>query len=1028
MHPDILAESTLQQHLIALLVKMGYTFIPREKATAMRGGKLGEVLLKEILLERLQVINGFTHKGVAYKFSPKNIASAIDELDIPLIEGLMSTNRKISERLILGTSFDEELSGGSIKSPSFYYIDFEHPENNVFHVTEEFAIDRRESGGSGQTRRPDLVLFINGIPLAVIELKRSSVEASEGIEQMIANQAENEIPHLFRYIQITLAGNNYTPLYGTVKTPEKFYSYWREEGLEETLQALLPERTLALIDQTVYALFSKQRFLELIHSYVFFDNGIKKVARYQQYFAIKKTMERLSRSDAAGRRAGGLIWHTQGSGKSLTMVLLTKIIKRAIPSAKIILVTDRTDLDEQLNDTFNQNDLKAVQANSGADLIEKLNAGTAILTTLIHKFAKVDKEKVVIENPDIFVLIDEAHRTQSEESDFTLHKAMKKTFPNGCYIGFTGTPLLSREKSSIALFHGIIDEYTIRQALKDNAVLPLYYEGRMVEQWINDDAGLDRRFEIISRHLSEEQKKDLQFKWARLKKVASSERRLEAIAADIEAHYTTHLKNTPFKAILAASSRYEAIRYHNIFQSLYDLETAFVISPSDARPKENGVDETESAKVVIASEWKKLMDIHSSEEAYIKSVKNRFLEGEIDLLIVVNKLLTGFDAPRAQVLYIDKMLREHGLLQAIARINRLDEGKDNGLIIDYRGLLGELDQALTNYAALEGYQEEEISKAVLDIREEIEKVKTYYSHLEGLFKEVKHRENSESYQVYLADKEKRKQFYDLLSHYARALRLSLSSDKINTVFSREEIQNYKKKMKFYAELRKSIQHRYGEKVDFGKYEKQMQKLLDVFISAKEVNRLTELIGIFDEGFDKELDRLGSNNARADAILHATSKVITEKYTLNPAFYEKLSLKIREILEAYKAGRLSDEEKIKQAKEIRKTLERGVEDPQATYPESINSEVARALYDNLPQQMKDLENNVVAGFVLECVDFFNAASKKPDWEHNTDIKNRLEQQIDDALCNIEEEHGIQFDSIQETISQIRSIGMKHYEKR
>ena len=1029
MSENIAAETNIQQNSIDLLShkNVGYIYLSPDECLKLRDGKLNEVILKDILISQLQKINGFEYKGNAYTFSPKNIAKAIEELNVPLNEGLMSANQKISDKLMLGTSYDEELIDGVKKSFSLQYIDFKHPENNVFHISEEFSVNRQMTTEMEKTRRPDLVVFINGIPLCVIELKKSSIDAEQGISQMIRNQGKDEIPHLFKFIQLTIAGNNHTSYYGTVGTLKKFYAVWEEEESLEELASIVKGRTISPLDKTLYVLLKPARLLELLHSYIIFDNKIKKIARYQQFFAIKEIVKKINTFDNTGKRGGGLIWHTQGSGKSLTMAMLTKVIKRDIPASKIIVVTDRKDLDRQIHMTFANSEIQAGRASSGHDLIEKLQSGMSVITTLIHKFETVEKEQITLDNPNLFVLVDESHRTQGGD----MHKAMKKVFVNGCYLGFTGTPLLKREKSSIAKFGGLIHKYTIDQAVRDKAVLPLLYEGRLVDQWVNDEDGLDRRFEMIARDLNDEQKLDLKKKWARFKRVASSERRLEMIALDINEHFVNNIQQTTgkgFKAMLATSSKYEAIKYHSIFEEYGNIKTAFVISAPDSREGYDEVDE--NSKQFVNEAWNKLIRKYGDEESYLDKIKDEFIEGEeIELLIVVDKLLTGFDAPRAAILYIDKELKEHTLLQAIARVNRLYDGKDFGFIIDYRGLLGNLDQALNSYSTLSGFDEDDIVGAVIDIKTEVARVKTYYSHLQELFKPVVNQKDMESFEVFLADEDKRKSFYELLSQFARALKLSLSSDKLEEVFSRAEIEAYKKAMKFYSDLRRSVKIRYHEEVDFGKYEKQMQKLLDTFISAKEVNQLTKLVNIFDAEFDGEIERIVGNNARADAIISATAKVITERREQNPAYYDKLSKRIQEILDEYKEGRLSDEEKLKHAKDIRNLLMKKNESDEEEYPEAIRHQThMKAFYDNLKETMASVQPEQFILFIQQLDALFKEASKKPDWENNNDVKNAIDQDIDDLLWTLEKEHGASFESYDVIINQARSIGINNYAKR
>ncbi|MCH9758229.1 MAG: type I restriction endonuclease subunit R [Proteobacteria bacterium] len=1015
------SENYIQQNTITLLESMGYIFIRRERNITLREGKLNEVVFKTILSQQLKKINGFNYKGKKYKFSDKNIAKAIEALDVPLNEGLINANQKISDKIILGSSYEEDLHDGAKKSFSLKYIDWENIENNVFHVSEEFSVERQTKIERDKNRRPDLVLFINGIPLAVVELKKSSVATEEGISQMVRNQGKDEIPHLFKYIQLTLAGNSHEPKYATTGTSSNFYAIWKEENPNKELKQLITKRSISALDKIVYSLFNKSRLIEILQSYILFDKKVKKIARYPQFFALQAIMKKIETFDKAGIRGGGLIWHTQGSGKSLTMSMLTKVIMRNIPGAKLIVVTDRKDLDKQINQTFTNSEIKAGRATSGHDLIEKLQSGMSIITTLVHKFETVAKEKITLADPNIFVIVDESHRTQGGD----LHRAMKKVFTHGCYLAFTGTPLLKENKNSIAKFGGLLHKYTIDQAVQDKAVLPLLYEGRLVDQWISDQDSLDRKFALISANLNEKETADLKQKWARFTKIASSEQRLEMIAVDIDAHFIKHIKDTGFKGMLATSSKYDAIKYHSIFEEFGHIKTAFIISPPDARDGFEEVDE--GNKQYVAAAWNKLVKEHGDAEQYLENIKDKFVEGEeIDLLIVVDKLLTGFDAPRAQMLYIDKELKDHTLLQAIARVNRLYDGKQFGIIIDYRGLLGNLDQALTSYSSFDGFDEQDIIGAVIDINNEIAKVKTSYSYLKELFAPVENKEDNESYEVFLAAEEKRKEFYQLLSQYGVALKLALSSDKAYELFTTKEIDNYKKVMKFYSELRKSVKIRYHEEVDFGLYEKQMQKLLDTFIYAKDIDQITKLVNVFDEGFEAELERVVGNNARADVILSATTKVISEKREQNPAYYDKLSKRIQKILDEYKENRLSDDEKLEHAKDIRTMLMEKNNVDKGEYPDEIkHNPPARAFYDNLQEAMQEVPPEAFITTILEINAIFKEIAKKPDWQINTDVKNEIDQQIDDIFWTLKETHDIKLADSDELIVQVRSIGISNY---
>jgi type I restriction enzyme R subunit len=546
-----------------------------------------------------------------------------------------------------------------------------------------------------------------------------------------------------------------------------------------------------------------------------------------------------------------------------------------------------------------------------------------------------------------------------------------------------------------------------------------------VDQWITDKKSMDKRFDKIARHLSEEQTLDLKQKWARFQRVAGSERRLEMITDDIARHFQAQIQGTGFKAMLATNNKYEAIQYHLLFEQYYpNIKTVFVISKSD------GAEEAGDNKIFVAEHYRKLMQQYGDEDNFLNKIKDEFVHGDdIDLLIVVNKLLTGFDAPKAGYLYIDKELKEHNLLQAIARVNRLYDGKDFGFIIDYRGLLGNLDQALTTYSGLSGFDERDIASAVFDIKKAFASLKTYATNLQELFAAVVCKTDQESYEVYLADVEKRKEFYDYLSQYARALKISLSSDKLDEVFSDDEIRAFKAKMRFYAELRKAVKIRYFEVVDFSHYEKQMQKLMDTFISAGEVNQLTKIVNIFDDGFDEEIERLQGSNAKADAILSASSAFISEKMDSNPAYYAKLSQKINQIIEDYRAKRLSEEEKLANAKEVHKILlNANNESDDIEYPEEIRAHIfAKIIYDNLEKYFlewsNDDVNQVKSKLSLQIERIFSQYNKRPDWQNSADIKNKINGKIQDLLWNIDDEFNVNIKS-NEILELVRSLGINN----
>ena len=1079
---DITSENALQSQCIELFKAMGYEYIPPQIALSMRGDDTSEVLLREILEERLGAINSFEVRGERHRFSPANITKAIDELRARFGSELLRINENLSDKLTLGTSFEESIEGVK-KSFSLRYIDFDNPSNNVFSVSDEFSVRRCKSdkiSDDEKHRRADIVLFINGIPLVIIELKKSSRNYELGIKQL--EMYQNEIPSLFATVQICIAGS-YEAKYGTIKTPRKFYSLWREEDssgdsnldsrgglqgglnresrenlskdsnldsrgdsqseLKENLQgdfsikrkipALIPNRIPTKLDETLIALCDRERILELVKHYILFDKRIKKICRYQQFFAIKRILARVGVL-SEGKRKGGLIWHTQGSGKSLTMIMLTKLLKSTYPQCKVIVVSDRVDLDRQITDTFANTQIKVAQAKSSKDLLDKLQGGASVITTLVHKFEKL---KYVNDggnaSADIFVLVDESHRTQSGE----LHRAMKKTLPNACYVGFTGTPLMKSEKNSFAKFGGEIHRYTIQEAINDEAVLPLMYESRLVEQDISDKDALNLRFDIITRNLSDEQKADLQRKWVQFQKIASSENRLFLIAQDIAKHFGQNLQGQGFKAILATNSKYEAMRYYEIFEEYTELKSAPIISSNEQEGFEN------ERKDFVAKSWKRVVERYASdEERYISYAKDEFICGdEVELLIVVDKLLTGFDAPRAKVLYIDKSLKEHNLLQAIARVNRLCEGKDNGIIIDYRGLLGDLDKALSDYNPLNGFDEGDLVNAVIDIKEALNTLKHAYDELEEIFAGA-NEGDKESYIEILKDSENRAKFRENLCEFSRALAMALCSEQITQMLGESKIAHYKAKIRFYNELRKEISIRLCEVCDFGEFEAQMQNLLDKFVSARSINTLGNIPNIFDDDFEKQVAKLLDDEgikARADSLLSAISSVIEEKLKTNPAFYISLAHQIESILKEYKEKRINDEQKLNLARQMHQKLLNKSISAKESYPEKIaQKESLIAFYDNLYELLsgafesvskekcsKDEFIKVVENLSLKADEIYTRFCKKPQWFDSSEVKNSIESELEDIVWGIEDRFGVKIKDFGKICEVLRNIAVDKY---
>jgi type I restriction enzyme R subunit len=1033
---------------IEVLKGLGYTYIESKKAETLRGN-LYNVLLKNILKEKLIELNSYVYKGVQYKFSDKNIKQAILDIDEPLTDGLVKTNEKIYESLMLGRSYQENLPDGTKRSFNLRYIDWENPYNNVFHVIEEFSVEKEDGQG---TARPDIVLFVNGIPFAVIECKKASISMTQGISQMIRNQKKDYIPHLFKYAQIVMSTNKNETKYATCFTPKKFWSVWTEENedwLQNQLDTTVIGRLPTTQDKNIISLFHPKRLLELTKFFIVFDKDVKKVSRYQQYFAIKEIIKTIDEQDEKGNRQSGIIWNTQGSGKSLTMVMLSKFILSQLSKCnpQVIVVTDRINLDKQIHKTFNHTRLSAKRATSGKHLVDLINDNSAdIITTLVHKFDTAANNQEPIKNKDIFVLIDESHRTQYGE----LHIKMKKVFPNACYLGFTGTPLMKKEKNTMIKFGKLIHKYTIADGVRDKAIVPLLYEGKMVEQTVNRKA-IDTRLEMITRNLNEKQKEEVMKKWSQFEKIASSDQRISMIAFDINEHFMKNYKTqgSQFKAMLATNSKIEAIRYLEAFEDLGDLNCAVVVSPPDQREGHTSVDE--ESKDRIKRFWDKMMNKYINEEDYEDSIKDEFINGdELDLLIVVDKLLTGFDAPRATVLYVDKPMKEHTLLQAIARVNRLYEGKDYGLIIDYRGLLKKLDEAMEMYsgAGLENFDSKDLKGAIYDVISIIGTLRHYYTELINIFAPVNNKKDVEEYEVLLADEELRENFYGVLSQFGRNLSIALESEQVYNALSQEELNKYKKDFKFYQELRKSVKLRYSDTIDHKEYEAKMQKLMDNYISAEEVIRITNPVDILDEkSFEEELTRLGSKRAQADAIRTRMSKRINTNWDENPSFYKKFSERIEETLQEYKDKRISEAEYLKRMKDIMNDFTKGYSGEK--YPESIkNNPHAQAFYGTIkevfsektgfiikeekatymsPDNIKDDLTDDDLGYIALEINKIIDTHSKVDWHDNMEVHNRIAQEIDDFLYDYskEKEFEIDFDDIDRIIENIKTIALRRY---
>jgi type I restriction enzyme R subunit len=1038
--PSFLENHISQIPALQVLCNLGYQYLTPEEVSRQRRGKLSNVILEDILEAQLRKINTINYKGETYSFSDDNIQKAIRLLkDYPRDVGLVQQNEWVYHLLNLGESFKETLDG-NITSPQLHFIDWQNPENNVFHVVDEYSVSRAAAGTQEgmKTRRPDIVLFINGIPMGVIECKRPddkdwSRKAIEG--QFIRNQKKEEIPELFVYSQLLLAINKNEARYATTKTPYSFWATWREKELSDTLidkavnTALSADQKKKLFggiyyytkpyfdsleaegdrlataqDQTLVSLCSPARLLHLIRGFIVYDAGTKKIARYQQYYAVKKILKRINeRETGSTRRRGGVIWHTQGSGKSLTMVMTAKNLatQPGLLNSRVVLVTDRVDLDEQIKDTFKHCGMETTQAKTGKHLLELIDSDAPVITSLIHKFAAaIKKTDYKNEDANIFVLVDEGHRSQYGEANVS----MQRILPNACYIGFTGTPLLKKDKNTAQRFGGLIDSYTINEAVEDKAVVRLLYEGRLALQEVNKQA-IDKWFNVVAENLEEAQQADLKRKFSSSDQLSKVRGTVKEIALDISEHYSRNWAGTPYKAQLTAPSKHVALLYKKFLDEFGKVSTEVIISG----PGDHEGDSVKGFKVgqeEIQRFWDEMMERYGNEKEYNKQIIAKFQHSpEPQIIIVVDKLLTGFDAPNNTILYITRSLKEHTLLQAIARVNRLAPGKDFGYIVDYYGVIDYLDEAMDLYGSFSDFDSQDIEGALIDVSEEIAALPQHHSALLDLFKTLSNKQDEEAYEQHLSDEDVRQDFYDALNKFHRCFGVALSSYRFATDSDPDLVDRYKKDLNFFMKLRVSVKIRYAEAIDFSEYEAKVQKLLDEHVTSHEVMQISEPVDIFDSGaFQEEVDKQTTPAAKADTIAHRTKKTITEKMDEDPTFYRKFSKVLEDAIAAFREKRISDTEYLKKVQEAyEKVLSKGGSD----LPDSLpGTPSAGPIYNTILGALNDtgLDESVLVDAVKE-IDSRLIALAIVNFKANPDIEKAMLNAVDDVLYDLDDSHDL-----------------------
>ena len=890
-------------------------------------------------------------------------------------KNLYDANKEVYSLLRYGIK-DKE--GVGHQNQTIWLIDWHNPENNDFAIAEEVTVKGENK------KRPDLVLYVNGIALGVLELKRSSVSIGEGIRQNLDNQKKAFIRPFFATLQLVMAGNDTQGLrYGTIETTEKYYLQWKE-AVETDFDSPL--------DSHLSLVCNKSRFLEIIHDFIVFDAGTKKTCRHNQYFGIQAAKQHVR------DREGGIIWHTQGSGKSLTMVWLAKWIRENVTDSRVLLITDRTELDEQIEKVFKGVDEDIYRTKSGADLVATLNESKPwLICSLVHKFGggNSDNTDEFIQDlktklpsnfslkGNLFVFVDECHRTQSGK----LHDAMKEILPNAAFIGFTGTPLLKKDKQkSIEIFGRYIHTYKFDEAVADGVVLDLRYEARDIDQHLTSQAKVDQWFESKTRGLSDIAKNQLKQKWGTMQKVLSSQSRLEQIVKDILLDMETkpRLMDGRGNAMLVCTSIYQACKVYEMF-SRTDLAgkcaiiTSYKPSPADIKGEESGEGLTERLNQYAI--YRKMLADYFNEsedkamnraEEFETKVKERFIKepGQMRLLIVVDKLLTGFDAPSATYLYIDKTMRDHGLFQAICRVNRLDgDDKEYGYIVDYKDLFRRLEGAINDYTsgALDGYDAKDVAGLLSDRLEKArERLDETLETVRALCELVALPRDTNNYRHYfcaedttdkiaLATNEpKRVALYQAVAALLRAY-ANLANEMPEAGYSSQEISEIQEEVEHYAKVRDEVKVASGDYLDMKQYEPAMRHLLDSYIRADESEKISEfenlgLLELIVNRGSAALDSLPSGirndpTAVAETIENNVRRIIIDENPVNPQYYEQMSTLLDALINQRRENAIDYQEYLEKIKQLAQQVIQPMTGA-SNYPVSLDTSAKRALYDNL----------------------------------------------------------------------------------
>lgn len=1017
-----------QLQALQTLSALGWHYVSRAEAERQRGHRRSTVLLEDILAAQLGRLNHIRRGSRSHPFTEANIITAIDRLRDVRFDGLLRTNEAVTDLLQLGIALPQTIEGQA-REHQLRYVDWADWRANAFHMTAEFPVE----WPGGATIRPDIVLFVNGIPFAVIEVKRAQEDVMQGISQQLRNQKPDVgAPSLFFSAQLLIAASPHRPRYATVGTPAKFWAAWKElEDTPDDVAKVMAREMDAIEERAIFADFAvhkarhgrlmeagarfatpldsvlislarPERLLDMARRFTLFDGPEKKIARHQQMFAVNDLLRRVQARDESGRRAGGVVWHTQGSGKSLTMVMLAKALAIAMPGARLVMVTDRTDLDKQIADTFRATGLSPERARTGEHLIELVEGKAPVVTTVINKFrAGLNKRRVADDSADIFLLVDESHRSQYGDLD-SLHARMREMFPNACLIGFTGTPIARKERNTFLKFGALARPvYSMKDAVEDGAVVPLLYEGRHVEEDI-DEAAVDAWFDRVTRGLSDAQKADLKRKMSRPRALMGVSARLRCIAFDVSRHFADNFRGTGLKGQLVAPSKRDAITLKRLLDEFGEVTSEVVISAPDLREGEATIDEETVDEVVTF--WRQMMDRWQGEENYNRSIVKSFKgPGDPEILIVVDKLLTGFDAPRNTVLYMARPLREHALLQAIARVNRVfdDDGapeKPFGYVIDYCGVLQDLGAALTANDALKDFDEGDLNRAVTEVAEEARSLPAKHAALLDLFAGIANRYDEEAYARALSDESLRDEFYRALSAFSRTLTVAVASRAFVEETPPERMARWRSDEKRFIALRAHVKTRYADAVDWSDYEKRVRALLDRHVTAYQVITVVEPLAVFDdaaiEAARAKQDR--SDASIADEIAHRTLRAIEEKWDEDPVFFEKFSKLIRDAITAFRDHRIEEKAYLDQMRSLRDRIDTREDSEDPTPPAIRGKGNETAFWGIARRELKKagMEADELATDIAVAITAIIERHRAVGWQHDRDLQNRIRNAIDD----------------------------------